>query len=64
MRYFLWWPGYLILAFGYFFPGEWGKTRSVSKSGRRWKYRDNIAPFISLLFYIPVWLSWIGALLK
>jgi len=63
-KYFLWWPGYLLLTIGYFFPNEWGYKRSVAKSSRRWKYNDQIAPIISLMFYIPFWLAFINGVVN
>ena len=52
MRKFIWAPGYIFIALLYFFPTEIGKSRNVSRGGRWWKYKDRIAPIISILFYL------------
>ena len=57
MKKLLWAPGYIIIAMLYFFPIEWGKRRNVAKSSRWWKYKDNLAPFISAVFYFYILLS-------
>ncbi len=44
-------PGYIMLAFIYFFPTEWGKNKSTTKGARMWQYKSYFAPIISLLFY-------------
>jgi len=44
-------PGYITLAFIYFFPTEWGKNKSTTKGSRMWQYKSYFAPIISILFY-------------
>ena len=51
-------PGYLILAFCFFFPTEWGKSRNVSMSGRQWRARRFFAPFHSIWIYFLIWVMW------
>lgn len=44
-------PGYVLLAFAFFFPTEWGKNRNVSMSGRQWRNKHAFAPIYSVIFY-------------
>lgn len=44
-------PGYIFLAFFFFFPTEWGKNRNVALSGRQWRYRKWFAPVHSIWIY-------------
>jgi len=60
-RYFLWWPGYLYIAITYFFTHEWGRKRSVAKTGRRWKYKDQLAPIVSIPIYLITILLMLGS---
>lgn len=54
MKKLLWLPGFVIIAIMYFLPTEWGKQRNVTRGGRWWAYKDNIAPVISILIYILI----------
>ena len=51
LKYFFWFPGYLILSISYFSSFESGGRRSVVSSSRVWKYKDFFAPLISIAFY-------------
>ncbi len=52
LRYVLWAPGYVLIAFVYFLPGEWGKGRNVAKGSRWWRYKHQLAPFLSITAYL------------
>lgn len=51
MKKLLWAPGYIIIAFVYFFPTEWGKKRNVTLGSRWWNYKDALAPIFSVCLY-------------
>jgi len=52
VRYIVWLPGYAVIAIAYFLPTEWGKNRSVARSGRWWTHRDQLAPVFSVAIYV------------
>lgn len=51
LKYFIFFPGYLILIVAYYWPSEWGKKRNVTKSTRQWNIRHTLAPIYSILAY-------------
>jgi len=44
-------PGYIMLAFIYFFPTEWGKSRNTTMGARMWQFKGCFAPILSIIFY-------------
>lgn len=56
MKKLLWLPGYIFIGFLYFFPSEWGKNKNVTRGTRWWNHKDTIAPIISIIFYILIFL--------
>lgn len=53
-RHFIFFPGYVILWIAYMFPTEWGRSRNMAGSSRRWNSRDMLAPAIAVLIYLVV----------
>ncbi len=58
LKHIIFFPGYALLWLGYINPVEWGKARNAAKSARQWKFRDQLAPLYSLVFYgLFTWLG-------
>jgi len=45
-------PGYVVLWFSYYWPNERGRRRNVAQSRRQWQGRHIVAPTIAIPLYI------------
>ena len=54
LRYVLFFPGYALLWFMYYFPTERGKGRNVVRGGRSWRNRHVMAPIYTVLLLLFV----------
>ena len=52
-------PGYIFLAFIYYFPTEWGNKRNVTFGARQWRKRHLFGPFHSIwIYYLLFYVFW------
>lgn len=57
MKYILFFPGYIILMLGYFFPKKNARFSEVVESGRQWKHKDKFAIYYTILIYTIIGLT-------
>jgi hypothetical protein len=53
-KYFLFLPGYISIWALYLLPTEWGRKKNVTRGARWFRYKDVLAPILSIPVYLLV----------